>query len=569
MGLTGAMHVGRSGLSAAQLAIQITGNNLANVASPSHSRQVPVLGSVPAARQAGLLIGRGVAMRDVQRVADAALLDRLRTSIAAEAHAREQQTSFDQLEAALNELSDQGLSSELNAFFGAFSEEANLLSSPAVVVQQGQQLAESIRRLFDQLLAERARIDAELASAADVADRLLNDVAAINRQIAAAEASGATAGSLRDQRDAILAELSELLDISVIEHASGSVDVLVGSTPVVLAGVSRGVELRRETVADTLELSLRVKADGQRLAVQTGRIGGLLDARTGPIDGTIDVLDQIARNLIFEVNRRHSTGTNASGLTELTASVAVAQPDQTRPINDIANASFGALPFQVSHGSFLAHVRSASTGAVHSVRIDVNLDGIGTDTTADDVRAQLDAIDGLSASWTADGRLHIAADAGFDFSFSDDSSNLLAVLGVNGFFQGQGAADIAVDDGLLAAPTRLATGRIVDDTFVENGTALAIVDLQFTTLDSLEGASISSAWAAEVQRIGVQAAGAARALDAASIIRESLEAQRTAISGVSIDEESINLLAFQQMYQASARFVDVVDELTRTLLELV
>ena len=44
---------------------------------------------------------------------------------------------------------------------------------------------------------------------------------------------------------------------------------------------------------------------------------------------------------------------------------------------------------------------------------------------------------------------------------------------------------------------------------------------------------------------------------------------RSAVSGVSVDEESINLLSFQRQYQASARFISAVGEITQTPLSLV
>ena len=56
---------------------------------------------------------------------------------------------------------------------------------------------------------------------------------------------------------------------------------------------------------------------------------------------------------------------------------------------------------------------------------------------------------------------------------------------------------------------------------------------------------------------------------ARSIVAEGLEAQRQSVSGVNVDEEAINLLAFQRAFQASARFLTVVDELMGTLLGII
>ena len=52
-------------------------------------------------------------------------------------------------------------------------------------------------------------------------------------------------------------------------------------------------------------------------------------------------------------------------------------------------------------------------------------------------------------------------------------------------------------------------------------------------------------------------------------MRENLEAQRAGISGVSADEETLNLIQFQRQYQAAARFINIVDEMLQTLLSIV
>jgi flagellar hook-associated protein 1 FlgK len=69
--------------------------------------------------------------------------------------------------------------------------------------------------------------------------------------------------------------------------------------------------------------------------------------------------------------------------------------------------------------------------------------------------------------------------------------------------------------------------------------------------------------------VGQSAAAASNRADASKLVRENLESQRSAVSGVSLDEESINLLAFQRQYQGAARFISAVDELTQTLLSII
>ena len=103
----------------------------------------------------------------------------------------------------------------------------------------------------------------------------------------------------------------------------------------------------------------------------------------------------------------------------------------------------------------------------------------------------------------------------------------------------------------------------------DNRNALALSALRDTALESLNGLSISGHWADHVGRVANGIAQARDRSEAADVVRDNLESQRAAISGVNADEETINLLQFQRAYQASARLVSVVDEMTQTLLALV
>ena len=102
-----------------------------------------------------------------------------------------------------------------------------------------------------------------------------------------------------------------------------------------------------------------------------------------------------------------------------------------------------------------------------------------------------------------------------------------------------------------------------------NGTALLLSDLGDTPLSALNGLSLNETWAKHVEDYAVRTQQAGLDLAATQVVTESLQSQRAAVSGVSIDEEAINLIAFQRAYQGSARFLNVVDELMQTLLTLV
>ncbi len=577
MGLSAALQIGNSALTASQLALQVAGNNLANAATPGYTRQVAILAPSRSDAGGGLSVGTGVRIHDIRRQVDEALQQRLRASVSEESAAHERVGVLASLEASLNELSDLDLSSELSAFFNAWSELANLTQSKGVVVQQGVKLAGFVRSLREDLSDLRTQIDHQLAATVRTAQDLLPEIATLNQAIVSAELGGSTASALRDQRDELVKRLSEHLDVSTVEQPSGTMDLFVGSTPIMLAGRSRGLELVYESGQTGQVARVVVADDRQALDIESGRIGALLASRDGAVQSTIEQLDLIASQLVLEVNRLHSTGTNAVGLTADTGTRPFIAADRARALNDPLNTTLAALPFAPVNGEFTVDIRDSLTGTVTSTRIDVDLDGLtaagapGTDddTSLDDLVAALDAVDGLSASLTADGRLRLTADEGSTFSFSEDSSGLLAVLGVNAYFTGTDATDIAVADRLVQEPSRLTSGRLGPGGFVENGTALEMAALQDRALDALDGASLRASWAGTVQTVAGEASGAQTALDASTIVRESLDAQRAGISGVSVDEESINLLTYQHQYEAAARLISIVDQMTQTLIALV
>ena len=579
MSLNSALNIGRSALTASQIGLQVSGNNLANASTPGYSRQSAFFS--PASSQVignGVALGRGVVTDAVRRQVDNALQYRLFNSLSTESAALQRSSVYTGVESAIGELSNNDVSSGLSSFFNTWSERANLTKSSASVVQEGDRLAALMRRQRSSLTQLRDQLDSQIGATVVQADALMSNVAQLNIQIGNAEGTGAEASSLRDQRDQAISELAKIMDVSVVDNGPQGLSVLVGSEPIVVAGTSRGLSMTRENDADgNVQVIVRTKDRPTNVVPREGQLGAMLSGRTEAVDEATDALDSLAANLIFQVNKLHSTGTNTSGLTTSTGTLKVAAGDRTLALNDPNNLSLSRLPFSAVNGGFSITVKQPNSSQASTVRIGVDLDGLtaaglpGTadDTSLEDIRAALDAVDGVTATITSDGRLKIDADAGVEFSFSEDSSGALAVLGVNSYFTGTDASTIGIREDLLSNPESLAVGRMVDGTFVENATALGMADLLESSLTDLNGRSISGFWREKVSAIGTKSAGAAMDATAAGDVRESLENQRAAVSGVSTDEESLNLMAFQRQYQGAARLISVADQMFDSLLQLV
>jgi len=333
--------------------------------------------------------------------------------------------------------------------------------------------------------------------------------------------------------------------------------VLVDSVPVVLGGVSRGLELRRVSVGDKVEVSIRVAADGTQLKVPSGRIGGLLRQRDETVQPAIDDLDTFAKQLIFQVNRLHSQGQGRQGFEHV---------EGTYLVDDITanlNSADAGLKFKVDNGSFFINVTNKSTGVRSSYQINVDGNATSLKNLMDDINTNVPNV----TSGTGLGNvLTLTANTGYEINFSDDTSGVLAALGINTLFTGQTASTIGVNATVEADPNMLAAGA--GHVPGSNGTALQIADLQDAPLPDLSDRSLREFWAQSVNGLAVKSAAADLSAESAALVRENLTSQVQTVSGVSLDEESINLLTYQRQFQAAARFIAVIDETLKTLLSL-
>jgi len=583
MSLSSALQIGRTGLAAAQTGVQVTGDNIANASTPGFTRRVLSLSPIAGQFEgANLYSGNGVLVDRISRAIDPAILSRLRSSISEESASQASFSVLSQIETVLAPLSDAGLSSQLGEFFDAFSELANNPTSAetrTLIVQQGGSISSYIQGLRSDLTTLRGQIDSQIESGVERVNGLLTEIGELNRAISASELGRGENAALRDQRDVLVAEISELIDVSAIERDSGALDLYVGSTPVILEGRSLGLDVEYFTDSSQQEPVLTLVTlnaeEQQKIFPTGGSLGGLIAQRNGRISATIDEIDDLASNLIFEVNRLHSAGRSFPGLTDTTGTLAFGDPaDHTRAFNDPANTRLSTLPFGPVNGAFEIVVTDTATGLTQTSRFEVDLDGIdntgaagfGDDTSLQDIVDWVNgSVPSMSASITPAGELRLSADSGFEFGFESDSSGVLATLGINTYFTGEDATDIGIREELEASPQLLVAGLELGT----NETALAIAKLREEPIDGLGSVSLLEAWRQTIDTVAVQTAAAKTDASAAEQVRASLEAQHASVSGVSIDEETINLITYQQQYQAAARLISTVDELTQILIGLV
>ncbi len=214
-----------------------------------------------------------------------------------------------------------------------------------------------------------------------------------------------------------------------------------------------------------------------------GITGGITGLNLGRFDNNYPLsyterLNQISQQLIKEVNRQHAQGAGLIPLKEVTASNLVlntGEPLESKASGlefseDVQDGSFEIWLYD-ANGNVIDHDPAATP--VINEPVTINIDNT---TTLDDLANQIDNITGLHAR-ILNGALVIGVDenAGVSgFAFGDDSSNALMALGLNSFFTGKGANDIAVNSDLINDPRLVAAAK------VEEPGAISITSRQVT-----------------------------------------------------------------------------------------
>ncbi len=567
MGLYSALSVGQTALSAYQAGLEVTGQNIANVGTPGYTRIRAQLAALPGQNTRAGQIGYGVKVLAITRAISESLQSRLRNAGSDQQATLTERNTLDRIESIFDPLGDSNLGTLINEFFGSLNDLQNTSENGAtrgIVVNTAQSLAQRIRGVRTELLNIREELNRDILTSVGRADELLTQIAHLNKEITATEAgSVGVAAGLRDQRDQLLGELSELFEITTKEQPNGAVNVYIGGTTLIQFGQSFGIKADYEPVPSGLPtVVVRVRINNGPVDIRSGRVHGYITSRDQHAQAQFDRLDQLARSLINEINRVHAGGRGLKGFTSISGLTRVA--DSTVALNTPDNG----IEFLPQTGSFFINVTDAG-GVTTSHQINVNLDGLnGDDTTLDSLVADINAnVPGITATILPNGTLQLAAATGTNFTFADDTSGVLAALGINTFFTGTGSIDIDINPLVSGDPAYVAAAQT---DFVGDGSnATAMVTVHDQALATLGGVSLNDFYNATMAELAVTSSSVRGANEAANVIFESLSAQRESISGVNLDEEAINLMTYQRAYEGAARFMRVVDEMLQTLLTLV
>ncbi|NOY43030.1 MAG: flagellar hook-associated protein FlgK [Planctomycetes bacterium] len=576
MSIFGSIQMAGNTLQAMQIGLQVVGNNIANANTPGFVRERAVFTTAPVQRIGNLTLGLGVEIDGIVQIIDKSLENRLRDAGGDRASAEVQEKAYQDIQTALGELTEFDISTAITDFVNSLDQVAQNpedIDIRNLAIGNGVRLAERISSLDRRVTTVYRDFSDRVENVADEINTLSEQIRQLNLKVVTAEGGGGgrgEAGGLRSQRSEALKQLAQIADITINEQETGSVNVSLNGAILIFEGTRQEVEAVSTTDNGLKTTTVRFVENGSPLSVGGGELQGLYEARDTIAGGFLDGLDEFASTLAFEFNKIYSLGQGIEGFSEVTGTARVSDP------NAVLNNA--GLDFTPVNGSFNLLVKNSATGVAGTTEtytISVDLNGLdGNDTTLASLASALDAVDGISSEVSIDNELVIRSDSqDIEFSFELEAgskdSNVLAALGINTFFTGSSARTLGVNEVLTAdrqggakfAASLSGIGEGV-------GNANRLTGFYDESIEGLGDKTIRGAYDQLVNQTTQGATIATAVADGLRVFEGTLQASVQAVSGVNIDEEAIDMLQLQRIYQASARYIQTLSELLDVIVNL-
>lgn len=654
-------YIGLSGLTAAQRAFEVIGNNIANAATEGYHRQKIQLSPAYSQMPGQTTFIGGVNVDGVARMIDTLLEEEILRQKSSLASMSQQTSTLSTIEAAFGEFATEngGLNAAIDNFFTSLQ---NLNSHPDGTIWQNQVVSDAemmagrFKSLAQFMESIQNQITLEAERTTGTINALTGQIAELNQQIQRLTLIGGQTSSMQDHRDQYITELSELIGVQTIARENGVVDVSAGGIGLVTGSFAAALEAGYDSNG---RLGLSPKgASTYSTNLEGGKMGGLLTLHNRTVSGFLDDLNALAGTIISEINAFHVMGTGSAGsFSELTGNVLSS--------TDLADLA------QITDGTVYIRMTDTATGTItrHAVAIDAAND------TLNDVAARIAAIPGLTAAVNGSNQLTITADTGYQFDFlpgvlpdptavefddanpptvtvsgiysgaetdtfefkiigdgavgngtlaievrsaggtgallktlnigsgyaagdvldvgngirialsvgnltetggdrftvqalaDSDTAGFLSAAGLNAFFSGSSALNMAIAPSILQDPRRVAASLGPGGT--DNANISRMADIRNTAQTALGSLTVGEFYQRLASTIGQELSSRQMQQDNIEAVILNLVNRQSDISGVNINEEAAQLLLFEQMFQAMAEYMNTINQSMASLMEIV
>jgi len=302
-----------SGLIAEQGALSATTNNVANVNTPGYSREQAVLVASDPVVVDPLTFGTGVTLQNVESIRDPILESQIQQQSQAQGQFSTLASALQQSQA--NFTSSTGdIGTAISNFFASINQ---LSTNPSdVSLRQGVltaagNLATSFNTTANSLTQQQSNLDLSAVQTIGQINQFTQQIAQLNGRISNLQNVGENAGTLIDQRQQAIDQLSALVDVSVIPSDNTLTLITANGAPLVTGQESFQLQTQTTTAGlhDVYSQGVDITS-----AISSGELGGTLQARDQQIPAIQSQLDTLAASLANAVNGVQAGGFDLNGI---------------------------------------------------------------------------------------------------------------------------------------------------------------------------------------------------------------------------------------------------------------
>ncbi|WP_094606094.1 hypothetical protein SPSIL_007640 [Sporomusa silvacetica DSM 10669] len=498
------LSIANRGLSAAQVGLTVTTNNMSNIDTDGYSRQVVSQSSIgPAAVYSSSLVGSGVEVTSVDRVNSFRLNQKYWQENSAASELEVDSTYMEQIEEVFGTTETSDISSKLDSLeaeLETLADDPTDTSVRAIVLSDAESFCDTLNTAAEDLESIRSDLNTEVYTAVEEINSYASQIAELNSQISTASASGASTNELEDSRDLLVDELSSLVGIDVTEADDSSYTITVDGVTLVKGDEAN--ELECYTVTDSSS-----DADGM-YGIRWAESGDDFDSGdSGALTGYLQMRDgstSDSKGIVYYMNQ----------LDEFAQTFAQAFNEGVTVTSDSETTTYSG-----------------------------HADGVGIDSD-ETTGIRFFTYDGLSSEE------FVNSGSDLEDAYSNITAATISV-----------SKDIQDDTNKIAASSTAgdeSNADVLDD----------IIDI-CSDVNISGNSTATEMYNVIVATVAGDSASAASSYSSKSATATYINTSRTSVSGVSSDEETVNLTTYQSAYAASASMVSAWNELYDTTLAMV
>lgn len=545
MSLFGNLYIGSSGLQTGQNALNTIAHNISNADTKGYTRQQIGLTdknyntiSVRTNAVSNMQTGLGVSYSEVRQVRDAFLDQTYRRESGRSTFYEVSSSTLNEVETLLGELDGESFSQALNNLWVAVQEltkEPSSSVTQGLLIQRANQFVEESGNVYNALCSYQDNLNREVLGAVDEVNKYADRIWDLNNQIIKIETGGVEhANDLRDERNQILDELGRLGNISYYEDVDGGLNVKFEDH--ILVNRAMTFRIAADTDPDTGFYIPFWQTDAEKIWQENGTYKYEYENCT-----------------VYDLTRTISTAANTD-IGSLKGKL-LARGDHRADFTDLKDAD---LYNKGISSSIIMNVQAEFDNLVHNIATKMN-----------DVLEQAAITEGGDYLRNEDGSIiqlfhRIGCD---DYDDSGDIVRESLEAGKeNTHFS---IANLVVNPDLVKEPTRL--GFMKNDGKEAFDTAAALQEVfteeVYTLNPNVETKSnLVDYYSNIVSQVANTGAVFRSVYENEQTTVTATENARQQIVGVSDDEELSNMIKFQNAYNASSRFINVVDEMIEHIL---